>query len=124
MKKTVLSNSLPKLFLAMGLMLGTGTWTAYAATTPGEAQQVRNDAGTTRVIGTVLDENGEPIIGASVRVLGTDISVPTDIDGKFNIAGLKPNQTIEVSYVGYIAKSLKVSDLENRGGSDHPRTYC
>lgn len=108
----------------MGLMLGTGSWNAYASTAPGEAQQVRNEAGTSRVTGTVLDENGEPVIGASVRVLGTDISVPTDIDGKFNIAGLKPNQTIEVSYVGYVTKSLKVSELENKGGSDHPRTYC
>ncbi|MDE5568182.1 MAG: TonB-dependent receptor [Muribaculaceae bacterium] len=116
MKKTVLSNSLPKLCLAMGLMLGTGAWNAYAAPTPTEAQQVRNEAGTMRVIGTVLDENGEPIIGASVRVKGTDISVPTDIDGKFNLGSLRGDQTIEISYVGYISYSLTINQLESRGG--------
>ena len=116
MKKSVLSNSLPKLCLAMGLMLGTGAWNAYAAPSPSEAQQVRNEAGTTRVIGTVLDENGDPIIGASIKVKGTQISVPTDIDGKFNLGNLRGDQTIEISYVGYLPYSLTVSQLQNRGG--------
>ena len=116
MKKSVLSNSLPKLCLAMGLMLGTGAWNAYAAPSPSEAQQVRNEAGTTRVIGTVLDENGDPIIGASIKVKGTQISVPTDIDGKFNLGNLRGDQTIEISYVGYLPYSLTVNQLQSRGG--------
>ena len=118
MKKTVLSNSLPKLCLAMGLMLGPGAVGAYALPSSGEAQQVKNDAGATRVTGTVLDENGDPIIGASVRVKGTDISVPTDIDGRFVLpAGVDNNQELEISYVGYLTTNLKIRFLKEEGGS-------
>ena len=115
MKKTGLSISLPKICLAMGLMLGPGAWSAYALPASAEAQQVKSESGTTRVSGTVVDENGEPIIGASVRVKGTDISTPTDIDGNFILPSLRSNQTIDITYVGYITKSLTVSELSNRG---------
>lgn len=100
----------------MGLMLGPGAWSAYALPASAEAQQVKSESGTTRVSGTVVDENGEPIIGASVRVKGTDISTPTDIDGNFILPSLRSNQTIDITYVGYITKSLTVSELSNRGG--------
>ncbi len=100
----------------MGLMLGPGAWSAYALPASAEAQQVKSESGTTRVSGTVVDENGEPIIGASVRVKGTDISTPTDIDGNFILPSLRSNQTIDITYVGYITKSLNVSELSNRGG--------
>ncbi len=116
MKKTVLSNSLPKICLAMGLMLGPGAWNAYALPSPSEAQQVKSESGFTRVTGTVVDENDEPVIGASVRVKGTDISVPTDIDGNFVISKAKPNQEIEVSYVGYAVNTVRISKLVNEGG--------
>lgn len=116
MKKTVLSNSLPKLCLAMGLMLGTGAWNAYALPEPQQTQQTRNTVG--KVTGTVLDENGEPIIGASVKVKGAEMSAATDIDGRFTFGKLSPNQEIEVSYVGYVPTSLKVSKLEALGGGN------
>ncbi|MDE5975868.1 MAG: carboxypeptidase-like regulatory domain-containing protein, partial [Muribaculaceae bacterium] len=35
--------------------------------------------------GTVIDELGEPLIGATVQVKGTTTAVPTDIDGNFSI---------------------------------------
>lgn len=114
MKKTDLSNSLAKLCLAMGLMLGPGAWAAYALPAPAEAQQVRNDAGASTLSGTVLDENGEPIISASVKVIGTNISVPTDIDGKFTLpSSLKPDQKVEISYVGYLPVTTTVGSLRN-----------
>lgn len=119
MKRTVLSNSLPKICLAMGLMLGPSVWNAYALPMPGEAQQVRNEAGASKVSGTVLDENGEPVISASVKVKGTDISVPTDINGKFTLAGVNPNSEIQISYVGYVPTTLKISQLVDRGAKSH-----
>ena len=47
---------------------------------------------------------------------GTDISVPTDIDGNFVISKAKPNQEIEVSYVGYAVNTVRISKLVNEGG--------
>ena len=40
-------------------------------------------AQTMKVSGTVVDESGEPIIGASVKVTGTTLGVATNLDGKF-----------------------------------------
>lgn len=113
MKKTALSASLPKLFLAMGLMLGPCAAYSYAA--PAEAQQAKS-VSAAPVSGVVLDENGEPVIGGSVKVVGTNISVPTDIDGRFSLPALKPDQQIVVSYVGYTPMEISVSQLVNGGG--------
>ena len=58
--------------------------------------------------GTVVDEaNGEPIIGATVKVKGSSSGVVTDIDGHFNI-DVKPGQTLEISYIGYTTQSVKI----------------
>ena len=60
------------------------------------------------VKGTVNDEAGEPIIGATVKVQGTQQGSITDFDGKFSIeAG--SNATIEISYVGYVTQKVKVA---------------
>lgn len=40
---------------------------------------------TKTVKGTVLDENGEPLIGVSIVVKGTSTGTITDFDGKFSI---------------------------------------
>ncbi len=56
-----------------------------------------------RVSGEVFAaEDGSPIIGATVKVKGTNLATTTDIDGRFTIAGLQPGaKYIEVTYVGY-----------------------
>lgn len=52
------------------------------------------------VKGTVLDSSGEPVIGATVKVLGTKQATVTDIDGNFTIQEVNPNASINISYVG------------------------
>ena len=59
-----------------------------------------------RVTGTVVDSNGEPVIGASVIIQGTSQGTVTDLDGHFSIAGVKDGQTITVSYVGFESRSV------------------
>lgn len=61
------------------------------------------------VSGTVVDETGEPVIGASVRIKGTSTATATDIDGKFtlnNAAG----KTLTITYVGYDPQDAKGRD--------------
>ena len=52
------------------------------------------------VTGTVLDELGEPVIGATVRVDGTKTATVTDFDGNYKIEVPK-NGKIVISYIGY-----------------------
>lgn len=53
----------------------------------------------TQVQGTVVDENDEPVIGATVLIKGTVQGTITDIDGHFNLT-VPGNSTLVISYVG------------------------
>jgi TonB-linked SusC/RagA family outer membrane protein len=57
--------------------------------------------------GQVLDENGEPLIGASVKVVGSKLGVSTDIDGYFTLGSIKVGSTIEISYIGFHSQRLR-----------------
>lgn len=59
------------------------------------------------VTGTVVDEKGEPIIGASVFEEGTRNGAVTDANGRFSLK-VKPNATLTVSYIGYGDKMVAV----------------
>ena len=88
-------------FMASALMAG-GPLSAFAA--PGSAQWAQQANGIT---GTVVDENGEPIIGASVVVKGTTNGTITDFDGKFSLSGA--SGTLVVSYIGYQTQEVAIS---------------
>ncbi|MBQ7209447.1 MAG: TonB-dependent receptor [Paludibacteraceae bacterium] len=59
--------------------------------------------------GVVVDDAGEPIIGASVLVVGSTNGTITDFDGNFELTGVADNANIAVSYLGYISQTLKAS---------------
>lgn len=56
--------------------------------------------------GVVLDNNNEPIIGASVAIKGTNIGVATDIDGNFSLNIPANTESVEISYLGYEKKII------------------
>ena len=60
------------------------------------------------VRGTVNDESGEPIIGASVKVVGSNTGAVTDLNGKFTVSA-PSNGQLEISYVGYQTQKLAIS---------------
>lgn len=60
------------------------------------------------VTGTVVDEKGEPIIGATVREKGKTSGTVTDLDGNFSLQ-LTTGQEITVSYVGFATQDISVA---------------
>ena len=61
----------------------------------------------TKVSGTVLSqEDGQPIIGAAVQVLGTQIGMLTDVNGKFSLTLPEGKKTIRISYLGFEPKDV------------------
>ncbi len=65
------------------------------------------------VKGTVVDETGEPVIGASVMVKGTSVGCATDLDGNFTLQNVKPEQTLTISYIGYTAQTIAIGQQTN-----------
>lgn len=59
------------------------------------------------VTGTVQDEAGDPLIGATVQQKGSSNGIATDIDGNFKL-NVPRNATLVVSYVGYTTQSVAV----------------
>ena len=62
-----------------------------------------------KITGTIVDETGEPIIGANVVEQGTSNGCITDIEGKFAL-NVKPGSTIEVTFIGYIPQRIKIAN--------------
>lgn len=60
------------------------------------------------VNGNIKDVNGEPIIGATVRVDGTTTGAISDLDGNFTLEAPK-GSTLSVSYVGYLTQKVAAS---------------
>ncbi len=60
--------------------------------------------------GVVVDENGEPVIGAQVLVKGTQTGTVTDIDGKFSLpSSVKRGAELVVTYVGMESRTLRAA---------------
>lgn len=90
-----MSHQFVKLALACCLTAMGGVGTTVYAQTSGATQTAE------ACTGTVIDSTGEPVIGASVLVIGTNLGAATDIDGNFSIRGIKPGAKIKIAGVGY-----------------------
>ena len=66
-------------------------------------------AQTIQVKGTVVDNTGLTVIGASVIEKGTTNGVITDLDGNFTLSDVPQNGTLQSSYVGYKTQEVPVA---------------
>lgn len=62
-----------------------------------------------KVTGRVQDVNGEPLIGVTVTVKGTNIATVTDINGTYNLNVPNKNDILEASYIGFETATKKVT---------------
>lgn len=102
---------------ALALSLSVSMTTQGATTppvSPSQAKAIANSLqsqqnnGKFKITGNVADNNGEPIIGASVVVNGTKNGTVTDIDGNFTLASNSETPTLNISYVGFDTQNIKV----------------
>lgn len=89
---------MPKRFIAAGILsaltlCGGGYLDAF------QAVAVAQTAGA--CVGTIVSDTGEEVIGATVRVKGTNKAASTNIDGKFSIAGVEPGAVLQISCIGF-----------------------
>lgn len=96
--------SLLRLCFSVALCVFAMTVTAGnpAEATESQATQQANDK---QVGGQILDELGEPVIGATVSVKGSDLKTVTDIDGNFSLK-VPEGSTLVITYVGYAPKEV------------------
>ena len=91
------------LLAVLALAVGGGV----ALATP--VAQVQSGMQQPMVTGQVLDENGDPVIGATVTLKGTNVTAVTDFDGRFSIKAPQ-GSTLKVSYVGYGTRDIVVDN--------------
>ena len=84
--------------------LASGATSAFAVT----ADNVQVVQQNRKITGTVVDQSGEPVIGANVLVKGSSNGTITDFDGNFSIDA-KVGATLEVSFIGYVTTSVKAT---------------
>ena len=95
-----------KYFIILLSSLAIGAVAAFSQDNPLPADSV----GASQVTGTVVDTLGDPVIGASVTVKNNlQKSTMTDVDGKFTIAGLPANSVVQITYIGFSPKTVKVA---------------
>jgi len=64
-------------------------------------------AQTVSLKGTITNQNGEPLAGATIQVKGSSIATTTQSDGSFQLE-VPQNSTLSISYIGHINKDIKI----------------
>ncbi len=102
--------------VAMTLLIAGGSaYTSAATAAPNvpvtvPSEYLTADPTPNAMRGIVVDQNGEPIIGATVSVVGGTAKTVTDIDGHFSFSGVAQGATVEVSYIGYRQMRAALTD--------------
>lgn len=105
MKKSNLRKDHRKIFLLMAMVAGTSGLPSQAWVGPG--LQVVQQAVTVK--GQVVDNQGEPVIGATIKVKGIQQGTVTDLNGNYSISGVPAQGILVVSYVGYKEQEIAYS---------------
>ena len=95
-----------------GLALGCST-TAMAAPKAIFLNNAIVQQDSRKVTGTIKDERGEPVTGATIEIKGTKTKTITDIDGRFSVNVPAHATTLVVSYLGYTPQEIALQGRSN-----------
>lgn len=103
--------------ISLALLLGsTGCIVPLHASSVGNMSAQNTQQQKHSCSGVVLDDNGEPVIGASIMIKGTSKGTITNLDGQFDLAEAKKGDVLVITYIGmnpvevkYAGNSLKVT---------------
>ena len=98
------------IFITVLSLAITGGMTAFVTPVMASVTQTK----TVKVKGVVVDENNEPLIGATVAVKGAKSGAITDLDGNF-VIDAPADAVLTVSYVGYQTREFAVKGREDLG---------
>ena len=105
--KTIkLSNLLDAILSGTGLEYSTSG--RHIVITKSEPKNVQKSTQKQTIKGRVLDTNGNPLIGVTIKVKGTNNAVITDIDGNYSI-NASYGDILEFSYIGFTTKEVRAN---------------
>ena len=105
-----------KVILVLSLLLTFSTLVAKATphgNSDDYAEEQTTQQNGKRVTGQVTDNNGEPIIGASVIVKGSTTGGVTNVDGMFTLDGIREGSILVISYLGFNSQEVSVGKQSN-----------
>lgn len=106
-KPSFLSSKRAVIVLAM--LVGGSSGTLLLANAGVEENLIVTQTGRT-VKGVVTDQNGEPLIGCNVVVVGSQEGVITDLDGKFSLKVSDGAKQLKVTYIGYVDQVVTIGN--------------
>ncbi|MCM1079781.1 MAG: TonB-dependent receptor [Bacteroidales bacterium] len=105
-KNKTLVNKAMKAMLVAGFAASVCPAPAFA----GGSESMFVQAQQNSVRGTVVDEFGEPMIGVTVKLVGTQAATVTDLNGAFTLTSAKKGTQVEFGYIGYKTKVMAVGN--------------
>ena len=64
-----------------------------------------------KISGKVIDgETGEPLIGATIIIVGTFTGIATNVEGQYSLSGISNGSVLKVSYIGYLDQEIAVKN--------------
>ena len=109
MKKFIFSvGNKNKLFKVTALTALTLCLPAIASANNANANKVEmSQQKADHITGTVTDTNGEPVIGATIKIVGSGNGTVTDMNGNFTLSVAR-NAELQISSIGYVTKKITV----------------
>lgn len=101
--------NITKTFLVVACIFLCGMPSVYAEASGAPVTSAPADQEKNLINGVVIDDYGTPIIGASVRIAGSNTGAVTDTNGNFSIS-CKPGARLTISYIGYVSQEVKAQD--------------